>query len=100
MSRQHYEEIIGVVGFVVFIAAHQLLGIVAAIRVAGVSCLTCGAIWVLWRLVPVAIEGEQPSYFLGRASSLFAGIAMITLGIALLVFPSLAGCLLEWSVCL
>ena len=100
MSFHRYEQIIGGVGFVAFIAAHQLLGIVAAVRVAGVLCLACGAIWGFRRAVPVGIEGKPPSHFLGSASTVLAGIAMLALGTALLVFPSLAGCLLGWSECL
>ena len=100
MSRSRYEQVIGALGFVAFVVAHQLFGVVAAVRVAGVLCLACGTLWVIRRTVPVGIEGQPPSFFLSGASGLLAGIAMLTLGIALLAFPSVAGCLLGWSECL
>ncbi len=100
MSRDRFEQVIGVLGLVAFIVAHQLFGVVAAVRVAGLLCLACGALWVIRRSVPVGIKGQPPSFFLSGTLGLLAGIAMLVLGIALLAFPSVAGCFLGWSECL
>jgi len=100
MSRDRYEQVIGVIGLVAFIVADQFFGAVAAVRVAGLLCLACGALWAIRRTVPVGIEGQPPSFFLSGALRLLAGITMLAIGIALLAFPSEAGCFLGWSECL
>lgn len=99
MSLERYEQVIGALGLIAFIVADQFFGVVAAVRVAGLLCLACAALWLIRRTVPVGIEGQPPAFFLSRALRLLAGIAMLSVGIALLAFPSAAGCFLGWSQC-
>jgi hypothetical protein len=99
MSRRHYEQILSVVGVLAFIAAQQMLGGVAAVRVAGLICLVCAAFWLVPRSLAAGSKGQGTGHFLGVTPALLAGMAMLAAGIALLAFPARAACLLGWAAC-
>ena len=97
MTRVNAEKLLGSAFFVAFIAADMIFGIVAAVRVMGVSCLIVGAFWIVGRSVPVGIEGRPSSFHLRGIGALLAGLAMSALGVALLVYSVQSVCVLGWS---
>lgn len=97
MNRESLEKIAGAVFFVSFIAADWLLGITSAVKVAGVACLVVGAVWLVERSVPVGIEDRPPSFFIRGLGALLAGLAMASLGVLLLLYPSQVACMLGWA---
>jgi hypothetical protein len=96
MSRETIERIAGTTFFVAFIAAHFFLGIVAAVRVAGIACIVTGAVWAAGRSVPVGIENRPPSFFLRGAGAVLAGAVIAALGVVLMVYSHQAACVLGW----
>jgi hypothetical protein len=88
-----------VIGLIAFIVAQQLLGEVAAVRVAGLSCLVGAAFCFFPRALPAGEGGLDLAYFLRPTPALLAGLALLAIGLALLAFPARAGCLLGWSAC-
>jgi len=100
MSRRQYEQILSVIGLVAFITAQQLLGGLAAVRVAGVLCLVGAGLLISRCMLSPGAKGQGLAYFLRPTPALLAGLAMLAAGIALLAFPVRAGCLLGWSACL
>ena len=99
MSRRHYEQILSVIGLLAFIAAQQLLGGLAAVRVAGLLCLVCAAFCIFRRTQPAGGKGQDAGYLQRVTPALLAGLAVLAVGMALLGFPERAGCLLGWSAC-
>ena len=97
MWLRHNDCIFGFVFFISFIAAYFILGISAAVKVLGIACLACGMIWIVKRSIPIGIEGRPPSFFLRGLPAVFAGIAMLLMGIVLLKYPVHAACLLGWA---
>ena len=80
-----------------FIAAQFMFGITAAVRVLGLACIVTGVVWSFGRSVPIGIEGRPPSFFLNGTCALIAGIAMVALGAAFMVYATQAACLLGWA---
>jgi hypothetical protein len=97
MIRDRIEAVAGSLFFVGAIAAHILLGITAAVRVAGIACLFCGAIWAVGRSVPVGIEGRPPTFYVRGIGALVLGAIIAGLGVCLLVFAPQAACMLGWA---
>jgi hypothetical protein len=97
MSRESIEKVVGAFFFVAFICTHLLFGITDVVRVLGVACAVAGAVWIIGRSVPVGFEERPPSFFLRGAGALIAGVAMAGLGVALLLYPEQAACLLGWA---
>ena len=97
MHRATLERIAGALFFVGFIAAHLMFGSTAAVRVLGLACLVTGVVWGFGRSIPVGMEGRPPSFFLHGIGALLAGIAMVALGVALLLYSSQAVCMLGWA---
>ena len=87
----------GLAFFIVFIAAHLVLGIKAAVKVIGVACIVTGGMWVVRRSVPVGIEARAPSFYLHGWTAKLGGIVMIAFGIALLLYSAQAAYLLGWA---
>jgi len=97
MHRKTIESIAGVAFFVAFIAANFLLGINAAVRVVGISCVVTGVVWALNRSVPVGIEGQPPSFFVRGVGAKVAGAIIFIIGTVLLVYAHQAACFLGWA---
>lgn len=97
MVSRRFEQIAGPVFFIGFIAAHQVFGINAAVKVLGIACIATGLFWSVKRLIPVGVEGRPASFVLRGSITLFIGIAMIAVGIAIFFNSSLAVCVLGWS---
>ena len=97
MPRKTFETVAGAAFFVAFIAAHFLLGISAAVRVAGAACVAAGLVWVVGRSVPVGVEDRPPSFFIRGAGAMVAGIAIAALGVTFLLFPRQTACILGWA---
>ena len=97
MHRATLERIAGALFFVGFIATHLMFGITAAVRVLGIACLVTGIVWSFGRSIPVGMEGRPPSFFLQGIGALLAGVAMVSLGVALLLYSSQAACMLGWA---
>lgn len=100
MSRRQLEQVLSVLGLVSFVAAQQLLGDVAAVRVAGVLCLVGAAFCIFRRPLPARSQGRDTAQFQQITPGLLLGLAMLAVGMALLAFPARAACLLGWSACL
>ena len=90
--------IAGLAFFGAFIAAQFLFGIAAAVKVLGAACVATGALWVFGRSVPVGIEGRPPSFSLRGWVAVFAGLAMASLGIGLMLYSHQSACLLGWAI--
>jgi hypothetical protein len=94
MSLDRIERIAGYVCFAASIAALELFGTAAGVRMAGLGFIVGGVIWAVRREIPVGWEGRPPSYFVTGFLSLMVGMAMVLLGIALVALPSQVACLL------
>jgi hypothetical protein len=88
----------GLAFFAAFIAAHFLFGIAAAVKVLGVTCIATGALWFIGRSVPVDVEARPPSFFLRGWVAIFAGLAMASLGIGLVLYSHQSACVLGWAI--
>ena len=97
MTRANTEKLLGGAFFVAFIAADQIFGITAGVRVMGVACLVAGMFWVVGRSVPIGIEGRPPFFYLRGTGALVAGLAMLAIGVALLMYSGQTACVLGWS---
>jgi len=100
MSRRQFEQLLSIIGLLAFIAAQQLFGGLAAVRVAGLLCLVCAAMWLSRRPLSAGEKGQGLAYLLRPTPALLGGLAILAVGMALLAFPARAGCLLGWSACL
>jgi len=101
MSRRQLEQLLSIAGLLTFIATQQILGGLAAVRVAGLLCLVAAAFCIFRPTLPAAGKGQGlVASILHPAPTLLAGLALLAVGMALLAFPERAGCLLGWSACL
>ena len=92
-----FERASGFLFFAAFVASDLLISHVAAVRVAGVACASCGISWMWKRSIGVGIEGREPSFYLRGFSAQLAGLLMLALGAAMLFFSSRVACILGWS---
>ena len=97
MCRENLEKIVGAFFLAAFIAADFLFGITTAVRVAGITCLMTGAVWLMRKSIPVGWEGRPPSFFLHGTSVFIAAITMAALGVTLLLYAQQTVCLLGWA---
>lgn len=95
--RHRVEWYAGASVFVAFIAAHFMFGAKAAVKVLGVACVATGLLWIFRRSVPVGVEGQAPSFYLRGWGAIFAGLAMLAVGVLLLSYSAVAVCLLDWG---
>lgn len=96
-NRHQVEWYAGAIVFAIFVGAHFMFGIKAAVKVAGAACVATGILWMLRRSVPVGIEGRPPSHDLRGWGAVLAGLVITVVGLALLAYSGLAACLLGWA---
>jgi hypothetical protein len=97
MHRDTLERVAGIAFFVAFVATHFMFGITAAVRMLGIACVFTGLVWSFGRSVPVGIEDRPPSFFLRGFGALLAGLTIIALGIAFMIYAAQAACILGWT---
>lgn len=96
-KRHRFGWFTGAVVFITFIAAHLMFGAKTAVKVLGVTCVATGLLWMFRRSIPVGIEGRAPSFYLEGWGAIFAGLAILAVGVLMLVYSAVAVCLLGWG---
>ena len=84
----------GIIFLLVFIGTHLIFDAKVAVKVIGVASIAIGAVWLVKKSVPVGIEGCSPPFYVNGLVTQLQGAVVIGLGIALMLFPSVAASIL------
>lgn len=88
---------INVILVAAFAVAFGLGHLHVATQALGLSVLVCGAEWMRRRSTPVVPEGRYPFTHATGSWAIVSGVALLSLGVAVLVYSEPTACMLGWD---
>lgn len=87
----------GVFSFFGSIAAYQLFGAGAAVKVFGISFMCVGCVWIWGGVIPFGIENRPPMGEIGGVSARVMGVIFFLVGLLMLIYSMQIACAMGWA---
>lgn len=88
---------VGLFLFLALIAAHQLVGAAAAVKVVGASLMLMGVAWCWRGRIPFGIEDRPPMGEISGVAARLLGMVAFLVGVGVLIYSMRVACAMGWA---